>query len=238
MNLKEAKIMLEKINRLYESMIIDSKMDPFEQELMLSYIKKLYVAFSLDGEPMNITAHKRTIQQPPVATPPPAPKPPPVKREPPKIITPPQITTPPPPKKDPEVEIIEESVPKVSQPKAAPAPARKAAAPSAKSAKVSEEVTELFEDNSGKELSDKLASLPIKDLTKAMGLNERILTVNELFGKDQQAFVSAMTAMNGMANFDEAKSFLAGCAEKYNWTTKSRKKKAQVFIKLVRRRFK
>ncbi len=220
MNLKEAKIMLEKINRLYESMILDSKIDPFEQELMLSYIKKLYLTFSFDGEALNLLSQKPKVAAPPPPAPKPKPKAPPrVVKETPKAYTP--------PKASPAAEPVKEVV------RAEPAPAP----PREKKVAVSEEVALLFEDKEGKELSDKLASLPIKDLTKAMGINERILTVNELFGKDQQAFVSAMSTMNGMTSFDEAKKYLVECAEKYNWTSRNKKKKAQVFIKLVRRRF-
>ena len=49
MNIKQANIILEKINRLYKSMTLDpSNIDDFEQELMLSYIRQLHVAFSTD----------------------------------------------------------------------------------------------------------------------------------------------------------------------------------------------
>ena len=217
--------MLEKINRLYESMIIDSKMDPFEQELMLSYIKKLYVAFSLEGEPMAMVSQNRHTERPTVV--PETPKPKVSKRvapERPKVV---------PPQPKPIAEPIQEVV----QPEPSPAPVREKVASVSKTPPIDEAISLLFEDKTGKELSDKLASLPIKDLTKAMGLNERILTVNELFGKDQAAFSAAMKDMNAMRNFEEAKSYLVGCAQKYNWTAKSNKKKAQIFIKLIRRRY-
>ena len=47
MNIKQANIILEKINRLYKSMTLDpSNIDEFEQDLMLSYIRQLHQAFS------------------------------------------------------------------------------------------------------------------------------------------------------------------------------------------------
>jgi len=213
MNLKEAKIMLEKINRLYDSMILDSKIDPFEQELMLSYIKKMYAAFSASGEPLNPVVESRPAPKPKAAIERPAPKV--IKRvvaEPPKVVTPA-----PTPVADPEeVEMIKEAAAEVIPPAPAPTPkpSPKPAPtppPVVKTAAVDDDVAELFAGDEGKELSDRLASLPIRDLTKAMGLNERILTVNELFGKDQQAFTTSMNIMNTMGNFEEAKVHLAEC---------------------------
>jgi len=96
----------------------------------------------------------------------------------------------------------------------------------------------LFEENSGRELSDKLASRPIKDLTKAMGINEKIFTVKELFGGDQKEFDNIMVALDGLGSFEEAKNVLIGSvAEKYDWASSKKVKKAATFIKLVRRRY-
>ncbi len=103
---------------------------------------------------------------------------------------------------------------------------------------VDDSLIELFSDASGNELSDKLASRPIKDLTKAMGINERIFTVNELFGGNQKEFENLMVALDGLSSFDEAKGVLIGSvAEKYEWASEAKQKKATGFIKLVRRRF-
>ena len=232
MNLKEAKIMLEKINRLYESMILDSKIDPFEQELMLSYIKKLYTAFSINGDSIHTSRETQKVvpKNKKVSPPPPPPRSS-------KMMAPPS---------DPEeVKLMEEAVAKAATPKPAPKPTPKpkatpppAAPPVKSSASIDEDILALFENNKGKELSDKLAELPIKDLTKAMGLNERVLTVNELFAKDQTAFTTLLNQLNSMGSFDEAKKLLVACAVKYKWASTKKKKKAMIFIKLVRRRFK
>ena len=45
MNLQQGKIILEKINRLYQSMTLDSKIDSFEQELMALNNKSLKQRF-------------------------------------------------------------------------------------------------------------------------------------------------------------------------------------------------
>ncbi len=238
MNLQQGKIILEKINRLYQSMTLDSKIDSFEQELMLSYIEKFYQAFSNDGK--EITGNKPVVVREPVVIKKPIevskPVPKVIQEEQPQAAAPPSpppapakvvMNTPPPPSpavvpQNPEpVEEIEVEL-----------------APVTATHKVDDEFEVLFDQNEGKELSDKLSSLPIKDLTKAMGLNERILTTNELFGKDSDAFNAAMKDLNSLRDFEEAKMLLASFAEKYNWTKKGKKKKAQIFIKLVQRKFK
>ena len=71
-----------------------------------------------------------------------------------------------------------------------------------------------------------------------MGLNERILTVNELFGGDANEFKKAMTDLNRLSSFDEAKQYLAAnVVEKYGWTKRNKKGKAKVLIKTIRRRY-
>ena len=61
--------------------------------------------------------------------------------------------------------------------------------------KVSDALRELFEINSGTEVSDKLAQAPIADLTKAMSINEKIFTVNELFGGNQDEMTNILTCL-------------------------------------------
>jgi len=89
-----------------------------------------------------------------------------------------------------------------------------------------------------KELSEKLSTLPISDLTKAMGLNEKIFTIKELFGDDQDLFNETMNQLNGLSSFEEAKSTLVKIADRFEWTDKKKKKKAKNFIKLISRRYK
>jgi len=157
--------------------------------------------------PDSLTEYKAPV---PTPTPKPVPPPPPV------ISTPPVAKpTPPPP----------------------PPPAPKPASTTAYHAE-DEEMEELFEQGAARELSEKLSNLPIRDLKKAMGLNEKIFTMNELFGGNQPAYDATIDALNGMRNFDEAKEYLVkNIAAKYGWVKSGRKKKAQNFIKLVRRRY-
>jgi len=233
MNLQQANIVLKKINRLYESMILDSKIDIHEQKLMLSYIQQLHTSFSDDDAPIIKTPVQKieTKVVPPV-----------VKVSTPKVVQPKVIkeeipVSPPPVVVAPKVEepvVVKPPVvvaPPTPKPKPAPTPvAAKTAIP--------EEVESLFMmETNPKELSEKLAAQPIRDLTKAMGLNEKFLTRDELFGKDNDAFNSALTKLNSFSSFEHATGFLAELATKYGWTKRNKKKKAQIFIKLVRRRY-
>lgn len=99
-------------------------------------------------------------------------------------------------------------------------------------------IMELFEIDSGNEISDKLSQSPIADLTKSMSINEKIFTINELFGGNNAELDNMLVALNGLSNFDEAKSVLMkSVATKYNWSDASKSKKAKNFIKLVQRRY-
>ncbi len=134
----------------------------------------------------------------------------------------------------------EEPVEQISKPQTAASSSTdiKMAAPAAPSG-FSAEMLELFKKDTVAELSDKLSSSPIKDLTKAMGINERIFTVNELFDGNQDEFNNLMVALNGLDNYDSAKAVLMkSAASKYDWDTPDKQKKAKTLIKLIQRRFK
>ncbi len=223
MNLKQAKIILEKINRLYQSMTLDEKhIDIFEQDLMLSYIRQLYGAFS--SEEMK-QQNKKDKKLPKVE---PLPKIP--KAEEPKPASP---KAPPPPKAEeaPSRQAVEkvEPVPSASaKEKAKPAPKADSGA----------EYEALFEHKEASDLSEKLSQAPIRNLTKAMGLNEKIFTINELFGGEKEVFNEAMKTLDTFTTFEEAKAYLSRhIAHKYNWARKNKKNKAKNLIKLIRRRY-
>ncbi len=245
MDLQKAKILLEKINGLHKSMSTDAKnISSIERDLMRSYIQQLYEIFldlpvsaiAPEAPPVEIikSTPKITLNKPEPA--PKAPEPP-ARETPPKpepVAAPPQeeeekpapvkdVPPPPPVVKDPPA-----PAPTPPQPKPQPAPRTN----------VNEELEELFAFSSAKELSEKLSELPITDIKKAMGLNERIFTVNELFGGNQSAFDTTLTELNKFSNFEDAKNYLIqNVADKYEWAARERKSKAKNFIKLVKRRY-
>ncbi|MFK8006749.1 MAG: hypothetical protein AB8H03_10270 [Saprospiraceae bacterium] len=244
MNVKQAKILLEKINRLFQSMTMDEHISEIEKELMRNYVKSLYEEFMPDGgakaapiqkvTPIKVAPPVRempkVVERPPVKvervveTPPP---PPPPKVE---VVPPTPRPAPAPRPSVAETPKVEKKAPpvRVATPPPAPKPAK---------AKISEEHEELFEFKEATDLSERLSQSPIKDLNKAMGINERILTTNELFDGNGDALKDALSTINRLNNFDEAKDYLANIAEIYNWAAKKKKKKAKIFVKLVRRRF-
>ena len=246
MDLQKAKKLLDKINSLYSGMEndADGSIATIEKDLMRSYVRQFYEVF-LDTNAV-IAAPKKVKRQVEVikSTPKPPPPPPPApKREEPRVIelseevkefisdTPapapiPRVVTPPPPRPAPVY------VPPVPTPAPAPAPTPTV------NLSDNEDVLELFEEKRATDIAAKLSSMPVSDLTKAMGLNERILTVNELFGGDANEFKKVMTDLNRLRNFDEAKQYLAtNVVEKYGWTKRNKKSKAKILIKTIRRRY-
>ena len=102
----------------------------------------------------------------------------------------------------------------------------------------SQELLDLFEKGSVAELSDKLSQSPISDLTKCMGINERIFTVNELFGGDTGLFNNTMQELDKLNSLEQARDYLVNdVAAKLNWDDPSKIKKTSNFVKLISRRY-
>lgn len=102
-----------------------------------------------------------------------------------------------------------------------------------------QEVEELFMIKKANEISEKLSQLPISDLNRAMGVNEKIFVKNELFAGDDNAFRHVIQKLNSLSSFEDAKSFLSSeVAYTYQWTDPEKKNKAKNFIQLVYRRYK
>ncbi len=96
----------------------------------------------------------------------------------------------------------------------------------------------LFSEGIVNDLSDKLGLTPVQDLTKSMGINERIFTQQELFANNPAKFTEVLTVLNGFQSFDEAKQYLINTViPEHGWTDESKIKKASTFIKLVKRKY-
>ena len=103
---------------------------------------------------------------------------------------------------------------------------------------VSAPLAELFADKHVNELSDKLNKLPITDINRSMGINEKVLTINELFHGDQELFSKTVLKLNSFSNYTEAKNYLiGGVASDLDWASEPKVKKADKFIQLLRRRY-
>ena len=87
-----------------------------------------------------------------------------------------------------------------------------------------EDYEELFMFKAATDLSQKLSEAPLKDLNKALGLNEKFLYINELFGGDVAKFQASIKVLNDGKDFDIARQHMeSALIEQYEWMKKIRK---------------
>ncbi|PHN04469.1 hypothetical protein [Flavilitoribacter nigricans] len=246
MNLQQAKVLLKKINTLNDSLSLDNgPIASIERDLMLSYIRQLYEAY-LDGASNGSVNNSGTktaratsggsnpeleIVAPPTEKEA-APEPPKRKYTPPKIIEisdapaePAKVSQPAPPPPKP----VQRTTP-------APTPTPRPE-PTFSQGSSNPKVKALFDQREAKELSEKLSLQPLRDLTKGLSINDRLLYTNDLFNKDANLFNAALKQLNDMDNMDQARAYLEEQADRYDWTDGEKSDVARDFIKHVRRRF-
>lgn len=86
------------------------------------------------------------------------------------------------------------------------------------------------------ELSDRLKESPIKDLRKAIGINDRFLFINELFRGDEAMYERSIKTINSFNIFAEAEYWISReLKTKLGWNTDH--PAVDQFDNLVRRRF-
>ncbi len=245
MDLKKARILLKKINYLFDVMNADpDNIVRIERDMMHSYIRDFYEVFfdgivlENPGEtyrekkvrkvaaevlPQAETSTKKVVKAP--------------KK---KYATPREIIVPESLKEEIKAE-KKEPVKKKEKPVAVrrePEPASLSTARTTKPAVLSKEVEKLFEFPKTKDLSDKLSSLPIASLARGISINEKILAINELFAGDAKVYNETIKKLDTLSDFSEAKKWLTeNVISKYNWASAKKMKKAKVFIKLVKRRY-
>jgi hypothetical protein len=96
----------------------------------------------------------------------------------------------------------------------------------------------LFEFKELSELSEKLKLQPVERIEHGMGINERMLAINELFNGDIELFKTTLDHLNSLRSFADAQAFLLnGVATQNQWADAMRKAKAVMFIQQVRRRY-
>ena len=239
MKSQQIKVIQEKINALHKSIDLDGgRIAPIERDLMLSYLRQLYGLF-LDLETNEtIGTRQDTVRSEPEAQPTPKrPAPDPIKRtyQPPRIIEIPDARE----EKAPEPVNFPEAQPVAPAPKPEPE-APKPVAPQREIPKArasNPRIEGLFEQRRATELSEKLSESPINDLTKAMSINDRLLYMNELFGKNMGSLDETLRQLNHYGNLNDAKPLLFEIAEKNNWIDPEKEEIVRSFIKLVRRRY-
>ena len=87
-----------------------------------------------------------------------------------------------------------------------------------------------------KEVADQLGAAPIKDLRKAIGINDRFLFINELFRGDETMYERSIKTINNFTIYAEAQYWMERELKvKLGWDNE--KSVTQDFYALVRRRF-
>ncbi len=239
MDLHNARILIRKLNSLFKS-IDDAEADisQIERDLMLSYLRQLYALFLDDkavlapapAESAPAKAEPLRVPPPPVVEPKPEPAP---FDSIPKVVLPEPTPAPIPEQKPAPAPI---PAPEPMLPTPPPSAPREVVSKPASSAS-NAAVDKLFSFKKASDLSERLSESPIQDLNKSMSINDRLLYINELFGRDRSALDDSLTLLNRFDGFDAAQSFLRSLAEQYHWGQDERFEIAQTFIKLVRRRF-
>lgn len=266
MNILQAQALLKKMQHLCDA-VASSPTDPsrIEVDLLKDYTRRFYEILdqeSSNSEPLSVSRHfpspkfeevtkpstpAQIVEKPasPLTSevpeiPQPRPQPaaaPPIQPQPAPIPAEPEIPT-----KFEQAEVVEA---KAIEPEKRSAPVSDPADSEPSSGDVSTykksgnpETDVLFEIQQSKDLSDKLRFSKIDDLSKSMGINERFLTINELFGGDHEGFDTSLRDLNAVPSFEAARSYIeSNLIPKYNWLDTGKQKKAIVFIQLVYRRF-
>ena len=64
--------------------------------------------------------------------------------------------------------------------------------------------------------------MPILDLTKEIGINEKYLITENLFSGDNDAYLESINELNDFENIDQANNYLnKTLLKKYSWNSKS-----------------
>jgi hypothetical protein len=105
-------------------------------------------------------------------------------------------------------------------------------------AKVSEKLSlndKLADGAEKTSLAAKLSRKPIKDLNEEIGLNQKFLFMNDLFGGENGLYKEAITTLNGYNALEQATEFLNQLKLRHNWDMESIS--VTKFIDLVERKF-
>lgn len=92
-------------------------------------------------------------------------------------------------------------------------------------------VNEVWANNGG-DLASRLQRQPITNLATAIGLNDKFLFINELFGGSSEAYNRAIDELNNLASMDEARQLM-----QERGITSANPEALQAFVELVERRY-
>lgn len=231
MNIQSFNKKLQKIAALTDNMQAESQISALERDLLLNYIRELY-DIALDDQPAPVKPVLKTVQQ--------------------EVITPEVVTKVAEQSTPIQKTVVDEIVPfpvvaaepaKIPEPlpvevKKEEPPKITTVSPASSVSNTDDAIAEIFAEEKVTDLSDRLSLSKITDLTKSMGINERIFTQQELFGNDQTFFNNVLSTLNQFNNFEDAKQYLTDhVVSKYGWTTESKIKKAVTFVRHIKRKY-
>lgn len=87
----------------------------------------------------------------------------------------------------------------------------------------------------GPNLINRLDSLPVKDIRKAVGLNEHLLFIKTLFNGDPKAYDRSLTIIDSLKNSQQAQEFITQISDEFSWAAKAAV--AELFKNIVNRKF-
>lgn len=92
---------------------------------------------------------------------------------------------------------------------------------------------EVYQSRSTSHIGERL----ISDMKKSMGLNDKLLFANVLFGGNQSLLLESLDELNKVSDLAEAKVYLNALAKEHDWTHKGKQSSVSKFISLVVRKF-
>jgi hypothetical protein len=257
MDIQKARRFILKIQTLMDQES-QQELSRLEKDLLKSYVMQLYEAIMEEKEPVvkpNEISYKTEMPKPQVmqVTEPKVETPtvniPEIKPQPPKVTpveihyTPPEVKVSPPvteykPVHIPEIEVKKEPVhTPATEVKKEPVQ-QVHHQPEKPIGNADESLAKLFDFQTHDDVADRFSQVPISDIQSAMGLNERIFTLKELFGGDKTLFDATCEQLNNLHSFPEAQMLLvSGPARVFKWGEAERLKMAEQFIRIVARRY-
>ena len=228
MDSTKSKALLNKINALHESASsFDGTMSAMEKDLLLHYLRELYEVISQGN---NAGSQRPEVNQK-ISQDIPSPVAPVTYRNPEPVVyaPPPQVPT----YRDPVQHHVPD--PRIVENGRHYQPQPQFIEPEVQ---VDESLLALFNLDDAADMSSRFSQLPISDISKSMGINDKILTKNELFGGDSIKFDRVMSELNSFNTYEQAKNYLMkGIAAELDWGSERKRSKAEVFIKLVKRKY-
>jgi len=102
----------------------------------------------------------------------------------------------------------------------------------------STELKKFFEAPFADDVSEMFSRVPVANIESALGLNERIFTLNELFGGNKNLFDATCAELNSLHSYSDATDLLLkGPAKQFDWSDPTRIKMAEHFIRIVARHY-